>query len=159
MVREGELAPDFEAVAHDGSRVRLSDLRGGKWVVLYFFPKAFTPGCTREARSFSAEWGGEFRKMGGVEVMGGVSRDDPATLARFAEAEGGAGFKFISDQDGSVAKAYGGVLGMLGGMADRVTFVIDPEGKVAGVVKGFSVRPDQHPEAALRVVTQRARQQ
>ncbi len=151
MVREGELAPDFEAVAHDGSKVRLSDLRG-RWVVLYFFPKAFTPGCTREARSFSAEWG-EFRKMG-VEVMG-VSRDDPATLARFAEAEG-AGFKFISDRDGGVAKAYG-VLGMLG-LADRVTFVIDPEGKIAGVVKGFSVRPDQHPETALRVITQRAKQ-
>ncbi len=148
MVREGELAPDFEASAHDGSRIRLSELRG-KWVVVYFFPKAFTPGCTRETQAFASSWN-RFKELG-IEVLG-ISRDDVATLARFAKAEG-ANFRLISDVNGSIAKSFN-VLGMLG-MADRVTFIVNPEGRIASIIRGFSVRPDQHPNAALRAISEK----
>lgn len=148
MVREGELAPDFEVSAHDGSRIRLSELRG-RWVVVYFFPKAFTPGCTRETQAFASSWN-RFKELG-IEVLG-ISRDDVATLARFAKAEG-ANFRLISDVNGSIAKSFN-VLGMLG-MADRVTFIVDPEGRIASIIRGFSVRPDQHPNAALRAISEK----
>ncbi|MGC8597637.1 MAG: peroxiredoxin [Thermocladium sp.] len=148
MVREGDYAPDFEASAHDGSRIRLSELRG-KWVVVYFFPKAFTPGCTRETQAFASSWN-RFKELS-IEVLG-ISRDDVATLARFAKAEG-ANFRLISDVNGSIAKSFN-VLGMLG-MADRVTFIVDPEGRIASIIRGFSVRPDQHPNAALRAISEK----
>ena len=148
MVGVGDPAPGFEAPAHDGSRIKLSELRG-RWVIIYFFPKAFTPGCTRETQAFASSWN-RFKELG-VEVLG-ISRDDSATLARFAKAEG-ANFKLISDADGSIARSFN-VLGMLG-MADRVTFIVDPEGKIASIIRGFSVRPDQHPNAALRAISEK----
>lgn len=145
MVKEGDYAPDFRLKAHDGGEASLSGLRG-RWVVLYFFPKAFTPGCSAETDSFSRLWN-EFSRINVVVL--GISRDSVETLRRFADKYGVA-FKLLSDSDGSVAKAYG-VLRM-SRLADRVTFIIGPDGRVAKVIKG--VRPNEHPVKALEYVKQ-----
>ncbi|ABW01076.1 peroxiredoxin [Caldivirga maquilingensis] len=140
MVKEGEEAPNFELSDHNGSTIRLSDYRG-RWIVLYFFPKAFTPGCTIETKEFSRLWD-ELEKMG-VTVFG-ISTDSVETQRKFAEKYG-VKFKLLSDHDKNASKAYG-VLGLIG-MAERVTFIINPEGKVVKVIKG--VKPDEHPVKAL----------
>ncbi|WP_069808355.1 peroxiredoxin [Vulcanisaeta thermophila] len=144
MPNEGEEAPDFEALDQDGNRVRLSDHRG-KWVVLYFFPKAFTPGCTRETQEFSTLWN-EFAKLG-VEVFG-ISVDSVNTQRRFAERYG-VKFKLLSDKDKSISRAYGVLRST--GTAERVTFIINPDGKVAKVIK--DVKPEEHPRKALEYLS------
>ncbi len=143
MVTEGELAPDFELDGHDGERVRLSGYRG-RWVVIYFFPKAFTPGCTLETQEFSKLWN-EFSRYG-VMVLG-ISTDSVGTQRRFAERHK-VGFKLLSDSKGEVSKKYG-VLKPTG-TAERVTFIADPDGKVVKVIK--NVKPDEHPAKALEYI-------
>lgn len=144
MVNEGEEAPDFELPDQDNNKVRLSEYRG-RWVILYFFPKAFTPGCTIETKEFSSLWN-EFNKLG-VEVFG-ISVDSVSTQRRFA-AKYGAQFKLLSDKEKSVSRAYG-VLRPTG-TAERVTFIINPEGKVAKVIKNVS--PGEHPRKALEYLS------
>ncbi len=123
MVNESEEAPDFELQSHDGGEtVRLSSYRGGRWVVLYFFPKAFTSGCTRETQEFARLWG-EFEKLGVVVL--GISTDSVSTQRRFAEKYG-VKFKLLSDSEKRASQAYG-VLRPTGGTAERVTFIINPE--------------------------------
>ena len=147
LVSEGDLAPDVELVGVDGSRVRLSQFRG-RIVVLYFYPKAFTPGCTREAVKFN-ELYEEFRRYG-AEVIG-VSIDPLEVNARFAKKHG-LRFKVASDPGGKACRTYG-VLRGLGPFkfADRVTLVIDREGRVVRVIKGL-FNAEEHALKALEEV-------
>lgn len=142
---EGEEAPDFELESHDGSKVKLSDYRG-RWVILYFFPKAFTPGCTRETKEFTALWD-ELEKLG--TMVFGISTDTVDTQRRFAERYG-VKFKLLSDHSKEVTRKYG-VLGLVG-LAERVTFIIGPDGKIMKIIR--NVRPDEHPKRALEYLRQ-----
>ncbi|HTW76915.1 MAG TPA: peroxiredoxin [Thermoplasmata archaeon] len=135
MVAIGDAAPDFQAPNQDGTPFRLSSLKGGP-VVLYFYPKADTPGCTIEAKGFRDVYG-DFRAQR-VQVIG-VSTDDCPDQKSF-QSKYGLPFPLIADHDKAVATAYG-VLGPHGN-ARRVTFLIDPSGKVVEVVDGAP--PDQH---------------
>jgi peroxiredoxin Q/BCP len=147
QVEVGSQAPEFEATAHTGERVRLSDFRG-RVVVLYFYPRAMTPGCTRDGVRFN-ELLDEFERLGAVVL--GVSTDPVEVNRRFAERMGFR-FKLLSDPEGRVAEAYG-VLRRSGSSlsAERVTFVIDGEGRVRAVIRG--VRPaERHAELALEEV-------
>lgn len=139
------MAPDFKLISHDGTEVRLSELRG-RYVVLYFYPKAFTSGCTLETQEFSKLWD-DFERMGVIVL--GISTDSPETQRRFAEKYG-VRFKLLSDRGGDVARLYG-VLRPTGS-AERVTFIVDPEGKVVRVIR--NVRPDEHPRIAMNYLRQ-----
>ncbi len=139
MIAAGAPAPDFEAVTSTGEKLRLSSLKG-KPVVLYFYPKSFTTGCTIETKKF-ADLSPELAKHGVVVV--GVSVDDAATQKAFA-ADCHAGFPIVADSDKKIAESYG-VLGTFK-MAKRVTFFIDASGKVDEVVE--SMRPGPHTERA-----------
>ena len=124
----GELAPDFEALDVDGRTVRLSDFLGTRTVVLYFYPKDETPGCTQEARTFR-DAHEEFLDAGALVI--GVSRDSPSSHKSFRERHG-LPFVLLSDSNGSAAAAFG-VTPTLGIIPGRVTFVIEPSGKICHV--------------------------
>jgi peroxiredoxin Q/BCP len=151
-VEPGQAAPDFEAVSHTGEHIRLSDLRG-RIVVLYFYPRAMTSGCTREGRRFN-ELLPRFEELGAVVL--GISTDPPEVNRKFAERYGFR-FKLLSDPEGSVARLYGVLReGRSRISADRVTFVVDPEGRVAAVIR--NVRPaERHADMALEAVEKLAR--
>jgi thioredoxin-dependent peroxiredoxin len=135
MVAVGEPAPEFEAPDQDGRPFRLSSLRGSP-VVLYFYPKADTPGCTIESKGFQ-EHLGEFAAKG-VRVVG-VSVDDCPAQKAFA-AKYGLKFPLVADAKKEVAGRYG-VLGPRG-TARRVSFLIDRDGTIAEIVDASS--PDPH---------------
>lgn len=120
----GDMAPDFELPGSDGETYRLSDYRGQHAVVLAWFPRAFTSGCTIECKSL-AENGHLIREFDTTYFMASV---DPLDKNKGFAAETGADFPLLSDEDKSVAKAYG-VLHMLG-YAKRHTFYIDKDGRV-----------------------------
>jgi peroxiredoxin Q/BCP len=133
MLREGDLAPDFELQSDDGRRVRLSELRG-KRVIVYFFPKADTPGCTKQACSLQ-DLGPQIRDAG-VTVIG-ISPDPPEKLARF-RAKHGLEFTLLSDSEHEVAAAYGawGRKSMYGKVYRgilRSHAAIDEEGKIVRI--------------------------
>lgn len=140
MIEPGSQAPDFNAPTSKGQNLSLASLRG-KPVILFFYPKAFTSGCAMETRTF----GQLYPKLSakGVEVIG-VSVDDVAKQTAFA-TDCEANFPLVADQDKQIAKSYG-VLGTFG-LAKRVTFYIDPSGKVSDVVE--SMRPGPHTEKAV----------
>jgi peroxiredoxin Q/BCP len=147
MVEEGKEAPDFELVSDTGERVRLSDLRG-RPVVLYFYPKDDTPGCTTQARSFRDAYG-EFEERGAVVL--GVSPDTETSHASF-KAKHGLPFTLLADPDHEVAERYGvwvekNMYGKKSMGIKRSTFVIDEEGKVAKAMLG--VKPDNHADLVL----------
>ncbi|MDQ7040208.1 MAG: peroxiredoxin [Rhodothermus sp.] len=142
----GEPAPDFEAKATGGKTIRLSDLRG-QWVVLYFYPKAFTPGCTTEACTLRDAYE-KIRALGAVIL--GVSLDNLETQERF-KAKYNLPFDLISDQDKKIARAYD-VLGMGGLYAKRVTFLIDPEGRIAHIFE--KVDPARHDREVYETLKQ-----
>ncbi len=144
LVREGEAAPDFDAVAHSGERVKLSDLRGKK-VVLYFYPKDDTRGCTIEAEGFRD--GHADLQQADVVVLG-VSTDDNASHREFAEKYR-LPFLLLPDTEHEIAKAYGVPVRL--GFAKRVTFVIDRQGKVARIFP--SVDPEAHAGEILAEVS------
>jgi thioredoxin-dependent peroxiredoxin len=125
MIGVGEGAPDFATTDSRGQPFRLSEHRGRR-VLLYFFPKAFTAGCTVETRKF-AELAPTL-SQGGIEVVG-ISIDSVDTQRRFAE-RCGASFPILSDANKSIARSYG-VLSLLG-VARRVSFLIDENGVVRG---------------------------
>ncbi len=147
MVGPGEPAPDFELEAHDGTRVRLSSLRG-KIVVLYFYPRAMTSGCTREAARFN-ELLDKFEYVGAVVL--GVSTDPVDKLKRFAEKLG-LRFKLLSDPEGEVAEKYGVLRkNAKRPTAERVTFIINPDGVVTAILR--NIRPaEKHADKALEEV-------
>lgn len=141
-IREGQMAPEFEALDQNGARVSLRDLRG-KPVVLYFYPKDDTPGCTKEACSFRDAWG-EFERRGAVVL--GVSTDPVKSHAKFVE-KFRLPFRLLADVDQAIVRAYG-VLGEKVFMGrrylgtHRVTFLIGPDGKIAAVWP--KVKPEGH---------------
>ncbi|MCE4625020.1 MAG: peroxiredoxin [Desulfurococcales archaeon] len=148
MVGEGEIAPDFEAIAHTGERVRLSQYRG-KIVVLYFYPRAMTSGCTREGIRFN-ELLDEFERHGVIVL--GMSTDPPEKNRKFAEKYG---FRFLllSDPEGEVASLYGVLRETRSGRksAARTTFIIDRDGRIVKVLK--NIRPaEKHADLALEIV-------
>ncbi|GAA1761210.1 peroxiredoxin [Nocardioides hankookensis] len=125
-MKPGSTAPEFELADQDGAPWSLrSHLTEGP-VVLFFYPAAFTTGCTKEACYFR-DITAEFRAAGATIV--GISRDDVATQKRFDD-EYGLGYPVLSDQDGAVAAAYGLKRRMPGLPAKRVTFVVAPDGRV-----------------------------
>jgi len=133
----GDPAPDFEATATDGSRVSLASYRGRK-LVLYFYPRDDTPHCTRQACSFR-DHASEFAARGAAVL--GVSTQAEASHRAFTSKHR-LDFPLLADTDGRVARAYGamgggGLVSKLKaalGLADRVTFVIDEQGRVAHVI-------------------------
>lgn len=138
----GTTAPAFTAKDTDGNTVSLSDF-AGKTVVLYFYPKDDTPGCTKQAQSFRDSYP-EFQ--GKDMVVLGVSMDDEASHKKFTEKYG-LPFQLVADTDGAIAKAYD-VDG--GGYAKRVTFIIDGSGKIAHVFD--TVKTDTHAQDVLSAV-------
>jgi peroxiredoxin Q/BCP len=135
LIGIGRPAPDFESIDSRGETFRLSSLRGKK-VVLYFFPKAFTGGCTMETKEF-AEISPPLARRG-VELVG-ISVDPVETQRRFA-AECSAAFPIVSDASKAIARSYG-VLSFIG-FSKRVTFFIDERGIVLDVVA--SMMPGAH---------------
>lgn len=129
----GRQAPDFSLPDADGQTVRLSDWKG-RWVVLYFYPKDDTPGCTQEAIEFTRLLP-EFQSLGADVV--GISRDTPEKHCRFAQRHQ-LEVRLLSDADHGVHERYGawGVKKFMGRTMEgalRTTFLIDPEGRVAAV--------------------------
>ena len=140
MLQPGMKAPDFTLPDQNGAPVSLSDFRGQK-VVLYFYPKDNTPGCTRQACSYAAGYG-ELRKRN-VAVIG-INRDSVAAHARFAEKYS-LPFILLSDTERSVLEAYGvwqekKMAGKVGMGIVRTTFLIDEEGVILAVKP--KVKPD-----------------
>ena len=127
-VKAGDPAPDFEGPTSDGSRLGLKDFLGKKSVVLYFYPKDDTPGCTKEACSFRDNL--QPIRAIGAEIVG-VSLDSIQSHSKFA-SKYGLTFPLISDKEKRIANAYG-VLKDTGTSTNRVTFIIDKTGKVAKV--------------------------
>ena len=128
----GKPAPDFSATAHDGAEIKPSALKG-KHVVLYFYPKDETPGCTKEACAFRDAW--KDLEATGV-VLVGISTDSEASHKKFAEHHK-LPFHLVSDPDGSIAKSYG--VPNNGGFLARHTIVIAPDGKVKKVYRSVDV--------------------
>lgn len=124
MVGPGDIAPDFTLPDQEGAPITLSALRG-KPVVLFFYPKDDSPGCTAEACSFRDHYA-SFREMG-AELIG-ISGDSSASHARFAGRHR-LPYRLLSDADGAVQRAYG-VGKLFGLLPDRVTFVIGPDGVI-----------------------------
>ena len=142
----GQSAPDFELTDAQGKRVRLADFRGKRAVVLYFYPKDDTPGCTKEACSFRDSY--ESFKEAGAEVIG-VSSDSEASHGKFA-SKYKLPFTLLADKSGAVRKQYG-VPATLGLLPGRVTFVIDREGIVRHVFNS-QLQATRHVDEALSVL-------
>lgn len=144
-LKVGDEAPDFTLPAHNGEDVTISQFRGSRNVVLYFYPKDGSPGCTRQACSFRDSYE-VFQEMG-AEVLG-VSSDSLESHRRFAEAHL-LPFRLLSDRDDRVRKLYGatGALGMPG----RITFIIDREGVIRHIFSS-QLRVKKHIEEALEVL-------
>ena len=147
MVEEGKPAPDFELTSDSGERVKLSALRG-RPVVLYFYPRDDTPGCTAQACGIRDAWG-EFERRGAVVL--GVSRDDETSHVKFKEKYG-LPFPLLADTEHAVADEYGVWVektnyGKTYMGIERSTFVIDAHGTVAKVMR--RVKPDTHADDVL----------
>jgi thioredoxin-dependent peroxiredoxin len=151
MIQSGQEAPDFELPDQDGNPVRLSDLRGGK-VVLYFYPKADTPGCTTQAcgvRDHLPDYADA-----GATVLG-VSPDPVKKVKKFHDGQS-LNFTLLADSDHSVCEAYGvwaekSMYGKTYMGALRSTFVIDEEGVVTRVLE--KVSPRTHDDDVLAALT------
>ena len=141
MVEEGKPAPDFELESDSGEQVKLSDLRG-RPVVLYFYPKDDTPGCTRQARGIRDAYR-EFEQAGAVVL--GVSADTQASHARF-KSKYSLPFTLLADPEHTLGEAYG-VAQEGKNSYERSTFVIDAEGNVSRIMR--RVNPDRHADAVL----------
>lgn len=139
----GAAAPDFDLPSQEGNSIGLKDYRGA-WVVLYFYPKDQTPGCTREAHNFQAD---QSKYAERHAVVLGVSVDSVDSHKKFCSKEG-LNFKLLADTDGKVSRAYGSLTNLvMVKFAARHTFIIDPSGKV---VKAYtSVDPARHSEEVL----------
>ena len=147
MIKEGTAAPAFRTTDANGEAVNLKDLKGQK-VVLYFYPKDDTPGCTKEACSFRDAWG-KFKKQG-ITVLG-VSPDSEASHKKF-ETKYKLPFTLLADKDHAIADAYGvwgekkfmgrTYMGVL-----RTTFLIDEKGKIKKVFE--KVKPEDHASEVL----------
>jgi peroxiredoxin Q/BCP len=140
----GSVAPDFSLTTGDGSQVSLKDYKG-KWVVLYFYPKDFTSGCTLEAKNFQRDL---LKYQDAGAVILGVSVDSAQSHKDFCAKEG-LNFKLLADPDGRISTQYGSVMEYQGAkMAARNTFLINPKGEIAKVYTG--VKPAAHSEEVLK---------
>jgi peroxiredoxin Q/BCP len=148
MPQAGQQAPDFQLPSQDGSQLRLKDFRG-KWVVLYFYPKDNTPGCTIEAHNFQRDLP-KYEHADAVIV--GVSVDSTDSHKGFC-AKQGLTFKLLSDTEKKVVEEYGSERNMMGmKIAARNTFLINPEGKIVKVWTG--VDPNKHSAEVLAALSE-----
>jgi peroxiredoxin Q/BCP len=152
VIQEGKPAPDFELKSDTGDAVKLSDFRG-RPVVLYFYPKDDTPGCTAEACEFRDAY--DVYRERSAEILG-VSPDDEASHAKF-KSKHELPFTLLADPDHAVAEKYGvwGERKFAGKTymgINRSTFVIDSEGNVARAMLG--IKPAGHAEAVLDALPQ-----
>jgi thioredoxin-dependent peroxiredoxin len=139
----GAMAPEFSLATNEGKQAALKDFRG-KWVVLYFYPKDFTSGCTLQARNFQRDLA-KYEALNAVIL--GVSVDTAESHKEFCAKEGLA-FKLLSDTEGKVSDAYGSVMEYNGAkLSARNTFIIDPAGKIAQVF--MKVKPAANSEEVL----------
>jgi peroxiredoxin Q/BCP len=154
MLQAGDKAPDFELADQDGAELKLSDLRG-QTVVLYFYPRADTPGCTIQACGVR-DRGGEYAEAGARVI--GVSPDDVDAVKKFAD-KFDLDFTLLADADHAVADAYGawGEKSMYGKKymgVQRATFLIDAEGKITKVFP--KVSPKTHDDVVLEALAELA---
>ena len=144
----GAAAPDFSLTTGDGSQVSLKDYHG-KWVVLYFYPKDFTSGCTLEAKNFQRDLK-KYEQTGAIVL--GVSVDTAQSHKDFCAKEG-LNFKLLADPDAKVSGEYGSTMEYQGAkMAARNTFIINPKGEIAKVYTG--VKPAEHSDQVLKDLAQ-----
>jgi len=154
MIEQGEQAPDFELPDQNGETVRLSSLRG-RPVVLYFYPKADTPGCTTQAcgvRDHRPQY-----ETAGATVLG-VSPDPVRAVKKFADKHG-LGFTLLADEDHAVCEAYGvwvekPMYGRTYFGNERTTFIVDADGRVAQVLR--KVKPATHDDHVLQALEETA---
>jgi len=140
----GKPAPDFSLTTGDGSQISLKDFKG-KWVVLYFYPKDFTSGCTMEAHNFQRDLA-KYNEADAVVL--GVSVDTAQSHKDFCAKEG-LNFKLLADPDAKVSTEYGSIMDYKGSkLAARNTFIINPKGDIAKVYTG--VKPAEHSEQVLK---------
>ncbi|MBI5505892.1 MAG: peroxiredoxin [Deltaproteobacteria bacterium] len=149
-VSVGEIAPDFRLRSQDGTRVSLADFRGKSAVVLYFYPKDETPGCTKEACSFRDSY--EDFASAGAEVIG-ISGDSISAHEGFAKHHR-LPFTLLADEGNTVRKAYG-VPATMWILPGRVTYVIDKKGVVRHVFNS-QLQATKHVDEALQVVRELA---
>jgi len=146
----GAAAPDFTAQAALGGKTftfSLAEALSKGPVVLYFYPKSFTSGCTTEAHNF-AEAAGKFQALGASLI--GMSNDDIATQKEFSTRECRDKFPVAADEGAKVAKKYDATFTLMPNTADRVSYVIGPDGKVLYVYS--SLDPDEHVNNTLKAV-------
>lgn len=146
----GDDAPDFTteaAKAGETSRFSLADALARGPVVLYFYPAAFTPGCTLEAHEF-AEATDDFAKLGATVI--GVSRDDIDTLKRFSKSECRGKFAVAADTDGSISKSYDAVTLGVTRYASRTSYVITPDHKIVFVKS--DPKPHDHVDDTMKAL-------
>jgi len=146
--KAGAAAPSFSLHSQEGKAVSLADFKG-KWVVLYFYPKDFTSGCTIEAHNFERD----IAKYDAANAaIVGVSVDSVDSHKNFCTKEG-LNFKLLSDPDGTVSKDFGSLMNMgVTKLSKRHTFLIDPQGKIAKVYT--DVKPATHSEQVLTDLAQ-----
>lgn len=143
----GAPAPTFTLTSNEGQSTSLQEYRG-KWVVLYFYPKDFTSGCTLEARNFQQDLA-QYERLNAIIL--GVSVDTAQSHKDFCAKEG-LSFKLLSDPEAQVSTQYDSVMNYNGAkLSARNTFLIDPEGKVAKVFLG--VQPSGHSAEVLSALT------
>ena len=143
----GQEAPDFSLPSQDGSQVGLKDFRG-RWVILYFYPKDNTPGCTIEAHNFQRDLG-QYQQLNAVII--GVSLDSTGSHKDFC-AKQGLTFKLLADTEKKVSDQYGSLTNLVFlKIAARNTFLIDPQGKIVKVWTG--VDPSKHSEEVLAALS------
>jgi peroxiredoxin Q/BCP len=150
VVEEGQEAPDFELTSDAGERVRLSQLRG-RPVVLYFYPKDDTPGCTAQACGIRDSYD-DFEQRGAVVL--GVSPDEESSHVKFKQKYG-LPFTLLADPNHEVAEQYGvwgerKYMGKTYMGVERSTFLIDEDGRIAKVMR--RVKPDTHAERVLEAL-------
>jgi len=139
----GTTAPDFTLNSQEGKPISLHDFKG-KWVVLYFYPKDFTTGCTIEAHNFQRDLA-QYEKLNAVIV--GVSVQDADSHQKFCTKEG-LSFKLLADTDHKVSETYDSVMNLaVAKLSARHTFLIDPNGVIRKTY--MDVKPDQHSAEVL----------
>jgi thioredoxin-dependent peroxiredoxin len=144
----GTDAPVFKLISNEGKEVKLKSYRG-KWIVLYFYPKDFTSGCTLEAHNFQRDLA---KYEQAKAVILGVSVDTAESHQSFCTKEG-LSFKLLSDADGKVSNSYGSLMKREGNKySTRNTFIINPKGKIAKVFTG--VKPGVHSEEVLAALAE-----